>query len=104
MNKPNCYECKHRREIPGDAHSSCAAVEPLVGMAIMLGVLPNHLGVVGDATGIKQGWFAWPINFDPIWLESCDGFEPKGGEGSMSEQKKSELSIAVSPTNATNAF
>jgi hypothetical protein len=23
MDKPNCYECKHRGEVPGSAHSSC---------------------------------------------------------------------------------
>jgi len=22
-------------------------------------------------------WFIWPVNFDPVWLENCDGFEPK---------------------------
>lgn len=21
--KPNCYECRHRRDVPGDAHSEC---------------------------------------------------------------------------------
>jgi hypothetical protein len=24
-----------------------------------------------------MGWFFWPYNFDPRWLKSCDGFEPK---------------------------
>jgi hypothetical protein len=27
--------------------------------------------------GICNGWFIWPINFDPVWLENCDGFESK---------------------------
>lgn len=28
--KPNCYECKFRRELPGNAHSRCAhpAIKP----------------------------------------------------------------------------
>jgi hypothetical protein len=21
-----------------------------------------------------MGWFVWPLNFDPVWLENCDGF------------------------------
>jgi len=60
--KPNCYDCKHRRSITWDAHSSCANIGAKVR---------------GAAHGIKQGWFLWPINFDPVWLESCDGFKHK---------------------------
>jgi len=77
--KPNCYECKYRGDLWGDAHSCC--VHPLaggangvIGMATMLGALPNRLNIQGNKHGIKNGWFAWPVNFDPIWLESCDGF------------------------------
>jgi hypothetical protein len=57
-----CYDCVHRRDIPGDCHSSCA----------------NRVAkVTGSAHGIRNGWFCWPFNFDPTWLESCDGFEAK---------------------------
>jgi hypothetical protein len=60
MSKPNCYDCEHRRTIPGDCHSSCA----------------NTLAkVTGEKHGIKNGWFNWPFNFDPNWLTSCDGFK-----------------------------
>ena len=59
MNKPNCHDCAHRREIPGNAHSRCN----------------NHAAKVsGDPYGIRSGWFTWPLNFDPTWLTSCDGF------------------------------
>lgn len=58
--KPNCYKCKHRGEIPGDCHSSCRNVTAIVNAN-------NH--------GVKNGWFYWPLNFDPVWLEACDGFE-----------------------------
>jgi hypothetical protein len=33
--------------------------------------------VTGNAHGMKMGWFYWPVNFDPTWLKSCDGFAPK---------------------------
>lgn len=62
--KPNCYKCVHRLEIPGDAHSRCN----------------NHKSkVTGNEHGIRQGWFTWPLNFDPTWLISCDGYsdDPK---------------------------
>lgn len=57
--KPNCYNCVHRMSIPGDAHSRCN----------------NHSAkVTGNPHGIKSGWFMWPLNFDPVWLQSCDSF------------------------------
>ncbi len=57
--KPNCCKCVHRLSIPGDAHSRCN----------------NHeANVNGNEDGIRGGWFNWPLNFDPIWLEKCDGF------------------------------
>lgn len=91
--KPNCYDCKHRRGLPGDAHSRCA--HPVVGesedpfaemMAIFASVgrvAPTQdkraaqLNVTGNPMGIRRGWFNWPFNFDPTWLVSCDGFEAK---------------------------
>jgi hypothetical protein len=57
-----CYKCVHRLEIPGNAHTRCN----------------NHNAKVsGSEHGIRKGWFAWPLNFDPVWLESCNGFSDK---------------------------
>jgi hypothetical protein len=62
MSAPDCYKCVHRLEVPGDAHSRCN----------------NHAAKVeGNLHGIRSGWFLWPINFDPVWLEACDGFSNK---------------------------
>lgn len=63
--KPNCYNCIHRRSIPGDAHSQCTNV---------------NAKVEGNAHGIRNGWFFWPFNFDPTWLISCTGYKAKGGD------------------------
>ena len=60
MDKPNCYECKFVRNVPGDAHKSCTN---------------KDAKVEGNPMGIRQGYFSWPYNFDPIWLKSCTGFE-----------------------------
>ena len=73
MIKIKCYECKYRRNIPGDCHSRC--VNPRSS---------KELNICADAHGIKNGWFMWPFNFDPVWLENCDGFsklETEEGEG-----------------------
>lgn len=82
MNKPDCYKCKYRRNIPGDRHSKC--VHPKVSKGNELSALMNLLGgrqekqelhVKGSPHGIRNGWFMHPFNFDPIWLEECEGFE-----------------------------
>lgn len=102
--RPNCYQCKYRGEIPGNAHSKCKhptveffVNDPLANLVGMLGsrgiaslginlgrddILnpgKNPLGVSGKKAGVDGGWFNWPINFDPVWLESCDGFSSKEG-------------------------
>ena len=35
------------------------------------------ISVTGNEHGIRNGWFAWPFNFDPVWLDACDGFKEK---------------------------
>jgi len=94
MGKPNCYKCVHRRSIPGDAHSSChhPSLKALNEdpIAVLMGLLgkraphiktsdyfPNAIKVEGNPHGIAQGWFAHPFNYDPTWLEKCDGFTEK---------------------------
>ena len=104
--KPDCYECKHRGGIAGDAHSRClhpkireVTDDPLIQIMGILGSVgrvppifsKNPLGVTGNKHGINSGWFNWPVNFDPVWLESCDGFEAVSPA----------ISQAVSPENAS---
>jgi hypothetical protein len=62
-----CYECEYRGEVPGDAHSCCKNSKTRA-----------ELGIKGNDYGIRRGWFFWPSNFDPVWLENCDGFSQKG--------------------------
>ena len=97
--KPNCYECKWRGEIPGDAHICCkhpnivqdtnnplgnimATFASVGRTAPVISTAFAKMGIVGDAHGIKNGWFCWPWNYDPIWLKKCNGFtkNKKGGD------------------------
>ncbi len=95
-----CYRCVHRREVAGSAHSSChhpatrelqaipamkfAGLMGRRGGALMVAEArlmaastARGLNVVGHQRGIDGGWFIWPVNFDPTWLESCDGFSER---------------------------
>ena len=88
MPNPNCYECKHRANIPGNAHSSCRhpALGEMAGdqFDMMFSMLnrpekishiARELHVTANPHGIHNNWFFWPVNFDPVWLFTCDGFE-----------------------------
>ncbi len=95
--KANCYDCKYRGEVPGSAHSSCyhplvaevtkgdklpmlklfAGFFAPVGRAPPIQIRRDELHIVGHPHGIAHGWFQWPYNFDPLWLENCDGYHPK---------------------------
>jgi len=87
MNKANCYACIHRRNVPGDAHSACAhpatgtsgdmfdgIVALLDGRAVKAA---RQLNIIANPHGVRSGWFNWPGNFDPTWLENCEGFTTK---------------------------
>ena len=79
--KPNCYTCKYRGTVPGDAHSCCRYPGTDTGLLSMFthgnAALAKQLNIKANAHGVRRGWFAWPVNFDPIWLENCDGYVPK---------------------------
>lgn len=92
MEKPNCYECKHREQLSFDAHSACKhpAFEGSVTTVLALlatlhasrrggpiEATQGEITVKGNPHGIRNGWFMHPINFDPVWVEECTGFEPK---------------------------
>jgi hypothetical protein len=38
---------------------------------------PTALGIKANETGVRRGWFLWPFNFDPVWLEECSGWEDR---------------------------
>lgn len=86
VKKPNCYECKYRGDLVWDAHSECKhpKIEPadrflsviMMGRGIRSGAL-KRLNISYSQHGYENGWFNWPMNFDPVWLDTCDGFEKR---------------------------
>ena len=65
--KPNCYECRYRGTIPGDAHSCCRHPEVMDGVLSKLDV----------RFGTILGGFTWPVNYNPAFLTACRGFKAK---------------------------
>lgn len=61
MVKTNCYNCEFKRNVPGDCHIQCVNPDP---------------EMIGNAHGIKNGWFIYPLVFDPIWMEKeCSNYK-----------------------------
>ncbi len=84
MNNPNCYNCKHRRNIPGSAHSQCVAVRVGDGSfptIFELALASRKFELIDKSTnepliklnphGVENGWAMWPVNFDPVWVDNC---------------------------------
>ncbi len=69
-----CFDCIYSRKIQGDTHLSC--VHPSWN-EIQNSPKNKTLNIKADFYGIRMGWFNMPFNFDPVWLESCDGFQSK---------------------------
>ena len=98
MQKPNCYNCKFRTTVPGSAHSCCTVIRETakeLGMEDSRAVSLETLISLGHAEvksqsdqsavklnphGVKNGWAAWPLDYDPIWVESCEFESAKKGE------------------------
>lgn len=77
----DCYRCKYRGNVPGDAHSCCHYPGNQTGLLDFFAAenASNFikLNIRADPHGVKMGWFHWPVNFDPTWLRNCDGFSAK---------------------------
>lgn len=61
-----CYSCIHMARAPANAHITCRKPDP-------------HM--IGDPHGIRNGWFAYPWIFDPIWKRKACANHEKAVDG-----------------------
>ena len=58
-----CYKCNFMAEVIGDCHIKCLNPDP---------------NMKGNLHGIKNGWFYYPLLFDPVWKKKlCANFQQK---------------------------
>ena len=58
-----CYSCTHKRSVPGNTHIMCDKPDPEMR---------------GDPHGIRNGWFIYPVLFDPSWkTKICNNYAAK---------------------------
>lgn len=81
MTKNKCYDCVYRGNVPGDAHSCCRYPGNNTNTFAFFdednAKNANKLNIRAERNGVVNGWFFWPVNFDPVWLLNCDGFKEK---------------------------
>jgi hypothetical protein len=88
----DCYNCKFRGEITGSAHSCCEITKHIpalskvnsefMDIALMIGKAKikssdGTSAVKINPEGVKNGWASWPLDFDPVWITSCELFKAK---------------------------
>jgi len=81
-----CHACIHRRSLAGNTHSRCGhpVAADSVAEDFLLGLLgfselataARTLGITINPHGAEMGWANWPVDFDPIWINTCSGFTP----------------------------
>lgn len=79
MNKKNdCYNCPHRVEIPGSAHSACHVLPVAQRVQLASYLITGNVPTISindqpvltfNRIGVENGWCNWPIDFDPVWVE-----------------------------------
>jgi hypothetical protein len=58
-----CYSCQHKRNVPCSAYVRCVKPDPKM---------------VGVGWGKVNGWFDYPLLFDPVWKDlDCSNFKQK---------------------------
>lgn len=74
MSEKKCYNCKWA--IPGHQRWSGhfrGCNHPAVASMNDNGL--QAVGIDAHLEAKEEGWFDWPFNFDPRWINECKGFE-----------------------------
>jgi len=87
----DCYKCKYVKSIPGDTHKSCGHPSISNNNLVKLSIITSAVSVdgihvtftkapfrvVGELYAFHKGWLTYPVNFDPIWIKRCGGYEKR---------------------------
>ena len=73
MSRQQCYSCAYRTSVPGSAHSRCTFNFSKANIP-----MPQ-----GAAHGIRNGWWLFPLNYDPTWMEGDCGAQSDNADKSL---------------------
>lgn len=73
----NCYNCGYRGEVAGSAHSRCKFDWSK----------SDKNTPEAHNQGIKNGWYNFPLNYDPVWqIGKCEAHSGKANEKMIIEK------------------
>ena len=83
MSDKKCWSCAYKKSIPGNAHIRCRF--DWIGQ--------KQIMPVGKEHGIRNGWYMFPLNYDPTWMtnncpqwsETIDPTKVKDDYGPLAE-------------------
>jgi hypothetical protein len=58
---------------------------------------PENFKVKINEHGFNNGWANFPVNFDTIWIEACDGFDSKNENKPTPKDCKNSLKCIECP-------
>jgi hypothetical protein len=95
MKAHDCYKCKFRGTLSTTHHSKCGVITYEISPeakhlaeTLEMSIAAGAHAIVDKTTGeplvrlnphgVENGWAIWPLNFDPIWVDFCPFYSPKG--------------------------
>lgn len=77
MSEYRCNTCSYVGSVSGNCHSTCNS--PLFKgendkfVVLLTNISGNRVGPRFNTHAMINGWANWPVEFDPIWMESDCG-------------------------------
>lgn len=71
--KRNCYHCKwgiSGHPLWSNHYRGCVHPNVHRGERGMV-----NISMTANLDAVDEGWFDFPFNFDPAWIDECKGFE-----------------------------
>ena len=84
--KAKCFECAYKGAKPGDAHTRCK-----YDWSKSKFMMPR-----GNPHGIRHGWYMFPLNYDPVWMqEECQAFATEANPDMVKDKYDPLLELAA---------
>ena len=84
--KAKCYECAYRGSVPGSAHIACR----------FAWAKSEHPIPLGKEHGVRNGWWVFPMDFDPVWMISeCPAFADEADPEMIAEHGPLDTVLAM---------
>jgi hypothetical protein len=88
--KARCSICVYKRSVPGNVHIQCAFDWLKALQNARVNMIP-----LGNSYGIGQGFYMFPVLYDPIWqVVKCQAFDTVMDE-SMTLDKKPDAIVSL---------